>query len=126
MTIDDEITRQYIERLQSQLAAARAEIGNLKDALHDAEAIGDFSEELRDRRRLQEAANCVPKLQEELAASQKRERILREGLEKIISLDDDDSRWPSEVTDYEQGVISGIEEAADIARDTFKAAAGVK
>ena len=83
MTIDDEITRQYIERLQSQLAAARAEIGNLKDALHDAEAIGDFSEELRDRRRLQEAANCVPKLQEELAASQKRERILRDGLESI-------------------------------------------
>ena len=68
----------------------------------------------------------IATLQSQLAASQERERILREGLEEIISLDDDDSRWPSEVTDYEQGVISGIEEAADIARDTFKAAEEVK
>ena len=78
--------------------------------------LGDFNED----------ENEIKSLESKLAASQKREQILREGLEKIVSLDDDDSRWPSEVTDYEQGVISGIEEAADIARDTLKAAEEAK
>lgn len=64
-------------------------------------------------------------LKEERTLSETRERILRGGLEKIVSLDDD-SRWPCEVNDYEQGIISGLEEAADVARATFKAAEEAK
>ena len=40
----------------------RAQVKRLQDALHDAEAIGDFPSELRDRLALKEAAACVPVL----------------------------------------------------------------
>ena len=67
----------------------------------------------------------IATLQSQLAASQKRERILREVLSKIILLDEN-SGWPYEVGDYEQGIISGREEAADVARAVIKTADGVK
>ena len=51
-----------IERERDEL---KNEVQRLKDALHDAEAIGDFAEELRDRLVLKETAACVPILQKE-------------------------------------------------------------
>jgi predicted RNase H-like nuclease (RuvC/YqgF family) len=127
LDLDREITRQYIATIQSQLAAARAEIDSLKAALHNAEAIGDFSEELRDRRRLQESANCVPKLQEELAASQERERILREGLEKYA----DENNWYEREDFAGDGSLMGFTWEHHLngpmhAQATLKAAAEVK
>ncbi len=48
------------------LDALYERIRELEAALHNAEAIGDFPEELRDRRALKEAASYVPKLLEEV------------------------------------------------------------
>ena len=54
--------------LESQVRCQKLEavLAKMKKALHDAEAIGDFSAELRDRLALKEAAQCVPILQAEV------------------------------------------------------------
>ena len=73
--------------------------------------------------------NC---LRDELALSQKREGILRVGLEEIVSLETPDhtkgacTYIPVELSEREIGIDLGHEAAADIARDTFKAAEEVK
>ena len=111
MNIDQAYGR--IATLQSQLAASQKRVDELEAEL------------TLKVRQIKGYMGIEARLRNELAASKERERILREGLSKIILLDED-SGWPYEVGDYEHGIISGREEAADIARDTFKAAEEVK
>jgi hypothetical protein len=56
----------FVDQSLSRIAELEAEVAKAKEALHDAEAIGDFSAELRDRLALKEAAQCVPILQAEV------------------------------------------------------------
>jgi len=71
---------------------------------------------------------AIEDLKAQLAASQKVERILLEGLHRIIdvAVPDAGACNPSDRGEYEDGVDSGLARASDIARDTFKAAEEVK
>ena len=54
--------KELCRQTQVERDEARAQVKRLQDALHEAEAIGDFPSELRDRLALKEAAACVPVL----------------------------------------------------------------
>lgn len=57
-----------IERQAREIRARDAEIERLRSALHDAEAIGDFPSELRDRLSLKENAAAFEKMANEAIA----------------------------------------------------------
>lgn len=66
--------------------AREAEIERLRTALHDAEAIGDFATELRNRLALKENAEACAKLAAETNAKNDRLReALREALEVVLA-----------------------------------------
>jgi hypothetical protein len=119
-----DLVKEQIATLQSQLTASKKRVEVLENLMSYTKAFAFNVNPYRIEPKDTMEDECE-ELRIGIGRLCKVERILREGLEKIISLDDD-SRWPSEVSDYKQGIISGIEEAADIARDTFKAAEEVK
>jgi SMC interacting uncharacterized protein involved in chromosome segregation len=61
-----------VEWLQERVADLEAEVERLREALHDAEAIGDFPTELRDRLRLKEGAEAMQVIVAELQQALRR------------------------------------------------------
>jgi hypothetical protein len=76
-----------IATLVTTTPALIAEIERLRAALHDAEAIGDFSEELRDRLALKEAAACVPQIMVERDELAKQVLQFRDAIEAYSRLE---------------------------------------
>lgn len=121
---------EQIATLQSQLAASqeRETVSMNSDNLCTPHKIFLNSQNLTGCV-LCERNKEIEDLKAQLAASQKRERILREGLEAIYDLRAPDYRegyQPFEVGDYEQGVLTGKDDAADIAREYIQKAEEVK
>lgn len=73
-----------ISRLIDTVEARETEIGHLRYALHDAQAIGDFATELRDRLALKENAEACAKMAAEATAKvDELTGLLRTALEKM-------------------------------------------